>query len=206
MKRILHRKDLPDLIRDCLAEPVRASAEAFPEGFFKKPPKPAAVLMPLLREDDEWRLLFIRRAENDRDRHSGQVAFPGGRIEHIDPSDEAAALREADEEIGLPPERVNLLGRLGQYRTVSNFQVTPVVGEVVDPFDPVPDPSEVERVFSIPLDWLADPENLERRTRRLPDTDAEIDVLYYRPYDGELLWGVTARLVESFINRIKASI
>jgi len=193
---------LPDRLRDCLARPPAPTAEAFPEDFFDASPRPAAVLMPLMRRTDGWHLLFIRRAENQNDHHSGQVAFPGGRVERTDASHEAAALREAGEEIGLPPENVELLGRLGEYRSVSNFQITPVVGLVRAEFDPVPEAGEVARVFSIPLHWLANPDHLERRIRRVPEYDIEMDVLFYRPYDSEQVWGVTARLVESLVTRI----
>jgi 8-oxo-dGTP pyrophosphatase MutT (NUDIX family) len=158
--------------------------------------------MPLLRRGGQWHLLFIRRAEHPGDRHSGQVAFPGGHVDATDASHERAALREAEEEIGLRPENVVLLGRLGVYHTVSNFAVTPVVGQIRDAFEPVPDPLEVERVFSVPLAWFANPGNLEQRPRRLPGTTVEIDVLYFRPYRGELVWGVTARLVSALVDRI----
>lgn len=200
---LLNRGDLPLVVRRTLASgPPLPEAEPFPAGFFRRAPHPAAVLMPLFFDRRHWHLLFIRRTEHARDHHSGQVAFPGGRVDAIDVSHEATALREAEEEIGLRPDNVLLLGRLGVYHTVSNFEVTPVVGHIRKAFEPVPDPREVDRVFSIPLAWLADPDNLERRRRQLPGTDTLIDVLYYRPYQGELLWGVTARLVATLIDRI----
>lgn len=176
--------------------------DLYPRDFFDAPPRPAAVLMPLLMQNDGWHLIFIRRARNHKDRHSGQVAFPGGHVETLDHSEEAAALREAEEEIGLSPGNVDLLGRMGSYRTISNFSVTPILGWVHSHFAPQPDPSEVEHVFSIPLRWLADPANLNRRSRALPGTDATIDVLYFRDYEGELLWGITARLVAALIEGI----
>lgn len=195
--------NLPALISDRLtASRVQAHTEPFPADYFTRPAEPAAVLMPLIRKSDGWHLILIRRALDARDRHSGEVALPGGRVEPEDSGAEAAALREASEEIGLDVSNVALLGRLGGYRSVSNFRITPVVGHVLEAFDPLPDPREVARVFSIPLDWLADPGNLQRHTRRLDGTKVDIEVLNYRRYDGELLWGVTARLVEDFMNTL----
>ncbi|MGF1642552.1 MAG: NUDIX hydrolase [Thiotrichales bacterium] len=200
---MFEREDLPRHIQNRLRDDAPAvDVELFPPGFFAQPPREAAVLIPLLKQADGWHLVFIRRACNVNDRHSGEVAFPGGRVDAIDSNHEAAALREAAEEIGLAPENVTVLGRFGAYRTASNYRVTPVVGQVRRAFAPVPDPTEVERVFSIPLVWLADPGNLEQRSRRLPECDTEIPVLFFRPYQGEQVWGVTARLVQGFVARV----
>ena len=194
----------PEMLRRRLAHtPFPVEQEAWPGDFFDKPPRRAAVLIPLVQRDDDWHLLFIRRALNDNDRHSGQVAFPGGHVDGGDPGPESAALREAEEEIGLPRRNVELLGRLGTCRTITNFHVTPVIGLIRRPFSPIPDPREVAHVFSIPLSWLSDPANLERRNRQLPGKHGTvIDVLYYREYQGELLWGVTARLVAALVSGI----
>ena len=191
----------PDILRRRLAHgPFPVEQEPWPGDFFDEPPRRAAVLIPLVRQEEDWHLLFIRRARNDNDRHSGQVAFPGGQLDGSDPGPESAALREAEEEIGLPRHNVDLLGRLGTCRTITNFHVTPVVGRIRQPFAPVPDPREVAHVFTIPLPWLADPANVERRDRLIAGRNgAAIDVLYFRQYRGELLWGVTARLVAALV-------
>lgn len=192
---------LPELISARLNRPQQpVHAEPFPDDYFSRPARPAAVLLPLIRKPDGWHLILIRRALDARDRHSGEVALPGGCLEACDRGEEAAALREAAEEIGLERSNVFLLGRLGGYRSVSNFRITPVVGQVLEDFEPRPNPREVARVFSMPLHWLAAPDNLQRRRRRLGATGVEIEVLHYRPYDGEQLWGVTARLVDGFMN------
>jgi 8-oxo-dGTP pyrophosphatase MutT (NUDIX family) len=159
----------------------------------------AAVLLPLYRRDDAWHLVFIRRAEHPGDPHSGQVAFPGGRREPGDANSIATALREAHEEIGLPPTAVRVLGALPPMHTVSRFLVVPVVGEIDWPQALYPDPSEVARIFSIPLVWLARPGH--HRVRPYPDpTHPQVrDVVFFDPYDGEHLWGVTARITLDFL-------
>ena len=125
--------------------------------------------------------------------HSGQVAFPGGRSEPGDRSPEATALREAHEEIGLPPGEVHILGRLNDFITITNYAVTPVVGHIPWPFDLAIQTEEVSRVFTIPLEWLSDPLHHEVRKRSLKPLSGHVDVIYFQPYDGELLWGATAR-------------
>ena len=172
------------------------------EAFTPGEPRPAAVLLPLLRQNGDWRLLFIRRSVIDGDHHSGQVAFPGGRQDPEDHSPEDAALREAREEIGLPAGGVQLLGRLEELITITNYQVTPVVGEIEWPQALNPAPSEVQRVFSIPLVWLADAANREVQMRSLPDDPELHPVIFFKEYYGELLWGASARITLSFLEAL----
>jgi 8-oxo-dGTP pyrophosphatase MutT (NUDIX family) len=162
------------------------------QGVLNGPPRPAAVLIPFLRQDGKWRLLFTRR--NARlPEHSGQVAFPGGRSDPQDQSIEQTALRETFEEIGVQPQDVRVLGRLGNYITITNYRVTPVVGVIPWPYRLHLAPEEVSRVFTIPLDWLANPANYEERHRMLPEPFGRVQVIFYKPYDGETLWGASAR-------------
>ncbi|AKH22028.1 hypothetical protein AAY24_03715 [Sedimenticola thiotaurini] len=177
-------------------------AVRYPEGYFAAPPAPASVLMPLFKDQDGWRVLYIRRSEHENDRHSGQVAFPGGKLEAIDRDAHAAALREAQEEIGLDPAHVSILGDLRSYHTISNYLVTPVVAEIQWPVPLVPDRREVSRVFSIPVNWLADPANHRVSWRRLDGSDASIQVIHFERYEGELLWGITAKLTVTLLNLI----
>jgi len=160
--------------------------------------RPAAVLIPFLRISDAWHILFTRRTELVAD-HKGQVAFPGGRADPGDPSPEFTALREANEEIGLNPGDVNVLGRLPEFPTITNYCVTPVVGVIPWPYPLRLAAIEVNRAFFIPLTWLADPGHHEIRTRTIPGTDVPIPVIYFQPYDGELLWGVSAQITVNLL-------
>ncbi|MCW5878740.1 MAG: CoA pyrophosphatase [Anaerolineales bacterium] len=164
-------------------------------------PRPAAVLIPLLRQNDEWHLLYILRAQVQGDMHSGQVAFPGGRLDPDETQPEQAALREAQEEVGLEPSGVRLLGHMEEFITISNYQVTPVVGVIPWPFELQLQGSEVQRAFTIPLDWLADPANREERQRIAPDGHT-LNVVYFTEYDRELLWGLTARITLNFLDAL----
>lgn len=164
--------------------------------------KPAAVLIPLLRQDDDWQLLYILRAQVEGDMHSAQVAFPGGRLDPGETSAKEAALREAHEEIALDTRDVRLLGQLEDFITISNFQVTPVVGVIPWPTELQPDTREVQRAFTIPLFWLADPANREQRERVTPDGHT-VEVVYFKQYDQELLWGVTARITLNFLEALE---
>lgn len=152
----------------------------------------AAVLVPFVRVRDEWHLLYIRRACSERDRHSGQVAFAGGKRDPQDIDLNATALREAHEEIGITPTDVKLFGHLTTHHSISNFKITPVVGQVPWPYALHLQRSEVDRAFTIPLNWLADPHNHELRVREL--NGSKVPVVYFKEYDGELLWGATARM------------
>jgi 8-oxo-dGTP pyrophosphatase MutT (NUDIX family) len=191
---IIHR-----LAQANVSQPGVVSLEAaFPAEFWPEPPRPAAVLIPLLQLDGAWNILYTRRTPALVE-HSGQVAFPGGRADLDDPDPETTALREAQEEIGLNPDDVRLLGRMGEFHTISNYRVTPVVGRIPWPYPFRLASEEVSRVFIIPLAWLADPQNWEERQRPLPPPYAPVSVIYFNLYDGELLWGISAALTLKFL-------
>ncbi len=185
------------------ALPRTDAINEFPETFFNRPPRRAAVLIPFLLQDNEWRLLFIRRAENEGDRHSGQVAFPGGVMDPKDNSPQDTALREADEEIGLLSRDVKILGQLNDFITISNFHVTPFVSVIPWPYPIAPSQDEVVRVFTIPLKWLADLKNHRIENRAIPGGHDRIPVIYFEEYDGELLWGVSARFTIYLLESLK---
>ena len=173
---------------------------SYPAELFADNPKSAAVLIPFLRQKNAWQILFTRRTDTLPE-HSGQVAFPGGRADPGDTTPEATALREAYEEIDLKPEDVEILGKLNSLPTVSNYCVTPVVGKIPWPYTFKIEKNEVSRVFRIPLNWLADPKNHELRLREVPQINAPIRVIYFKAYQGELLWGVSAQIM---LNLLKA--
>jgi 8-oxo-dGTP pyrophosphatase MutT (NUDIX family) len=163
----------------------------------------AAVLIPLVCERGALSLLFTRRTDTVHD-HKGQVAFPGGTVELQDPSMDDTALRETFEEIGIPPEEVCVLGRMPQYPTITGYMITPVVGLIPWPYDLRFSDQEVSRVFTIPLSWLADPENREEKEMTFPDGRRE-RVVIFCPYQGEKVWGVTARITLSFLKVLELS-
>lgn len=165
---------------------------------------PAAVLMPLYQEDGVWNLLFTRRTDSV-DVHAGQVSFPGGRIEASDESTVSAALREAQEEIGLDPADVDPLGLLNPLLTVTQFLIKPVLGIFPWPYHLTPNPSEVARTFGVPLDWLLDPSNLEIRERKPMISGPRVRVYYFKEYDGETIWGATARITFDFLQLLEVA-
>jgi 8-oxo-dGTP pyrophosphatase MutT (NUDIX family) len=174
----------------------------YPDSLLHGAPQPAAVLIPFFRVSGSWQVLFIRRTHNENDRHGGQVAFPGGRKDPDDGGPLATALREAQEETGLNPDDVRVLGRLNDILTISNYQVTPVVGVIPWPYTLKPAPEEVSRIFSIPWDWLSDPANHEVRRRSLPSSDFTLPVIFFRPHAGETLWGASARITLNLISAL----
>ncbi|MFK7993189.1 MAG: CoA pyrophosphatase [Granulosicoccus sp.] len=164
----------------------------------------AAVLIPLVRHEDQWQILFIRRAKNERDRHSGQVAFPGGRIEPGDANAVAAAIRETHEEIGVHADLINVLGIIDAYITVSSYEVTPVIGVVDWPTPLRLQSSEVARAFLIPLSWLRDRNNFTVRARQNmdPQSARRHPIIVFEPFDEETLWGATARMTLNFLKAV----
>ncbi len=159
----------------------------------------AAVLVPFLRIDEAWHLLYIRRAHFEGDRHSGQVAFAGGKREDPDNSLLDTALREAGEEVGIEAADVDILGYINHHHTISEFQVRPYVGILPWPYDLQLDATEVARAFTIPLAWLAQRSNYRTEERHHPQSQRPWPVVYFDHYDGELLWGATARMTLSLI-------
>ena len=155
------------------------------------PLTPAAVLVPLVDREHGMTVLLTERNAHLND-HAGQVSFPGGRMEPGDGSAEAAALREAFEEIGLPPERVETLGHLDDYETRTGFLVRPVVAILTPPFPLKPDPKEVAQVFEVPLATVLDRRNYRRESRVFKGRER---LFYVLRNEEHYIWGATASML-----------
>ncbi len=162
----------------------------------------AAVLIPLIARPEGVQVLLTRRADHLKD-HAGQVSFPGGRMEPEDEDPLETALREAYEEVGLPPHRVRVLGGLAPCRTGSGFVVTPVVGVIQAPFDPVLDPREVAQAFEVPLAFLLDPVNHQQHALTLPDGRAHAG--FAMTYERWFIWGATATMIRTLYEVVSSS-
>jgi 8-oxo-dGTP pyrophosphatase MutT (NUDIX family) len=167
--------------------------------FDPKDYKPAAVLVPLLWFEGEWHLLFTRRSSSLMN-HSGQVSFPGGSWDVEDEDLTATALREAWEETGIRPEEVRVLGEMPAIGITTHFLVTPVVGIIPWPYPLRLQETEVARAFIVPLSWLADHANFYTSTRIYEGKTYEI--IYYQLFDGEKIWGATARITQELLKLI----
>lgn len=157
----------------------------------------AAVLIPVVDRPGEASVILTKRNEALRN-HSGQVAFPGGRIDPTDLSAEFAALREADEEIGLPTEEVEIIGRMPDYVSGSGYRIAPVIGIVRHGFHLTINHDEVETVFEVPLGFLMDPANHMRSSR---EWNGIAWAFFDMPYGGQRIWGVTAGIIRSMYER-----
>ncbi len=177
---------------------VIASTDGYVEMYAGVEMKCAAVLIPLVLWKDEWHLIFTRRTETV-EHHKGQVSFPGGGCDMGESTPEQTALREAEEEIGVEQGDVRLLGRLNEVFTITRYRVTPVAGVIPWPYKVRLEPAEVERVFTIPLLWLAQRKNWEERPITPAGGPRSFPVIYYHSYDGEVLWGASAKMTHNFL-------
>ncbi|WP_417517737.1 CoA pyrophosphatase [Minwuia sp.] len=162
------------------------------------PLRDAAVLVPIVNRPEGLTVLLTRRTAH-LSSHAGQISFPGGRKEAHDPSPEATALRETEEEVGIHRQKVELVGMLDIYRTVTNYAVTPVVGIVEPDFDPRPDPYEVAEVFETPLEFLLDPSNHHRHTGWFNGVPRK---WWAMPYGDYYIWGATAGMLMNLHERL----
>jgi 8-oxo-dGTP pyrophosphatase MutT (NUDIX family) len=160
----------------------------------------AAVLVPVVDDGDDAKVILTQRTTNLR-KHSGQIAFPGGGVDPEDGSPERAALREAQEEIGLDPAYVETLARLPDYYAATGFRITPVLSVVERGFQLKLNPSEVEKVFEVPLSFLMNEANHQRGSRDWNGTERHF---YLMPYESWNIWGITAGILRTLYERLYA--
>jgi 8-oxo-dGTP pyrophosphatase MutT (NUDIX family) len=165
-------------------------------------PVPAAVLMPIVQREEGLTLLLTRRTAHLHD-HAGQVSLPGGRVDKMDASAIDTALRETEEEVGIDRRHIHVLGTLPDYLTGTGFRVTPVVALVRPPFELRADPFEVAEIFEVPLSFLMNGMNHQRRSLELPE-QAGRRVFYAMPYDRFFIWGATAAMLRNLFHFLRA--
>lgn len=158
----------------------------------------AGVLVALQPVGGELHVILTKRSSGLK-HHPGQIAFPGGKRDDGDADVTAAALREAEEEIGLPRTNVALLGALPVHETVTSFRVTPVLGRVVDRFEPRPEAGEVDEVFTVPLSHVTDPARFSVQSRRWRGRRRYYYTVPFGPY---YIWGATARILRGLAERM----
>jgi 8-oxo-dGTP pyrophosphatase MutT (NUDIX family) len=163
---------------------------------------PAAVLIPIVMHGAEPTLLMTQRTAHLND-HGGQISFPGGRMEATDASSVETALRETEEEIGLDRSHVEVIGTLPDYATITGYLVTPVVALVHPPFELKADPFEVAEIFEVPLRFLMDGMNHQRRTIDFPKELGRRS-FYSMPYERYFIWGATAGMLRNLFHFLRA--
>jgi 8-oxo-dGTP pyrophosphatase MutT (NUDIX family) len=196
----------PDALRQRFAAPphwepeIRADARLFRPD---EPPRAASVLVPLVVHGDSINVLLTQRTAHLHD-HAGQISFPGGRVEERDADVIATALRESEEEIGLPAKLVDILGTLPEYLTATGYRVTPVIGMVEQPFTVLLDDFEVSEAFEVPLAFLMNPANHERRIYRFGDLARTFYAMPYEVRKRYFIWGATASMLRNLYQFLRA--
>lgn len=163
------------------------------------PYRHASVLVPIVARD-RLQVLFTQRTATLRN-HAGQISFPGGRADPGDADAAATALREAEEETGLTADRIEVIGSLPPYHTVTRFEVSPVVALVHPPFELALQAGEVAEAFEVPLDFILDPANHQKRSR---PWNGRMRHFYAMPYDGHFIWGATAAMLRNLYHFLRA--
>ncbi|MEM9667488.1 MAG: CoA pyrophosphatase [Pseudomonadota bacterium] len=160
--------------------------------------RPAGVLMGIVPRADEPTFVLTQRPQT-MSTHAGQVAFPGGKMEDADTDEVAAALREADEEVGVPPQHTEILARSGPYVTATGFRIVPVLALLPASFEARPDPTEVDAVFETPLSFLMNPDN---HLKKFGTWRGQTRHYYEMPHNGFRIWGVTAGIIRQLYERL----
>lgn len=194
-------RDAFDKIEAALAKTGAATSDFDLNPDFRPPEnrvlRDAAVLVPLLDAEDGPRLVLTKRSSALK-HHPGQIAFPGGKRDGVETLSDAA-LRETEEEIGLPRAQVALIGTLPFHETVTSFKVTPFVGIITGSFDPIPEAGEVAEIFTVPLAHVLDAANYRVEGRRWRGQKRYYYTVPYGPY---YIWGATARMLRTLADRV----
>jgi len=161
--------------------------------------RPAAVLIPLFQRDGQWQVLLNKRAE-DLKHHAGQISFPGGAFETTDANIRHTALRETNEELGIDPGHVEIVGYLDELETLSGYRVTPFVALLKPGFSVQADPTEVAEAFSVPLDFFLDPANRRSQGFRSAGKRWQTWVFHHQ---GHTIWGATAQMLVDLAEKLK---
>lgn len=195
--------DLLDPLRAAIARESGTSSDfdlnpgvVLPEGRKLR----AASVLVAVQASDHGLSLWLTKRSSALKNHPGQIAFPGGKQDPGDPTPVDAALREAHEEIGLDPAKVDVLGALPAHETVTGFNVTPVIAYVREPFDPVAEPGEVEEVFAVPFAHVTDPASFLIEGRRWRGQRRHYYTVPWGPY---YIWGATARILRGLAERLQ---
>jgi 8-oxo-dGTP pyrophosphatase MutT (NUDIX family) len=200
--RSMERLDAPIDMASAIArklERFRGDFQNDPTLPIKDTLRPAAVLVPLVDRADGMGVLLTLR-DSSLPHHAGQISFPGGRIEAHDSTATETALRETEEEIGLPRRHVEIVGRLDDYITGTGFLIAPIVGLVRPPYELRPDPAEVAGVFEVPLAFFLDPANHRRESRVFNGVERRF---YAMPYGDKYIWGATAAMLMNLYDLLR---
>lgn len=160
----------------------------------------AAVMILLVKVLDQWNIVYTRRTHGVRT-HQGEVSFPGGVFEKSDESLVDTALRETQEEIGIDPAQISILGGLEAHKTHYGLEIHPFVGIMNGAAEFSPNTSEVERIFMVPIRWLKEEGN-PHEEEYVVNEQVRRQVIHYADYDGEHLWGITARITKELLAMI----
>lgn len=194
-----------DWLRMRFTTPPQWQPEIFNEHLLRQDaiaPTLASVLIPIVVRPKQLTLLLTQRTAHLND-HAGQISFPGGRVDVADTSTVETALRETEEEVGLHRRHIEVLGTLPDYLTGTGYRITPVVSLVQPPFDLLADPFEVAEIFEVPLSFLMDGMNHQRRTADFPDGIGR-RTFYSMPYDRFFIWGATAGMLRNLFHFLRA--
>ena len=196
---------VPERLRAHFRSPVTWTPEFGDDeekNFSGRSPVPAAVLVPLVVREEGLHMLLTMRTAHLHD-HAGQISFPGGRVDPEDADAVATALRETEEEIGLSRRHIEVIGNLPDYQTGTGFRVTPVVALVHPPFELAADEFEVAEIFEVPLSFLMDGANHQRRSAEFPNRPGRRS-FYAMPWQRYFIWGATAAMLRNLYHFLRA--